>query len=167
MQKTALRYMTYGRIVGYKGEEYKLLGDMGEAEAGQVKAVRMAEKRRYELLLAWSRNQSSGLKEEEQKEMGALVRLIPCKDCVPVEKVRFINSDYKTLFTVTAGDKVNINGRAYEVYPLDEGAYHISLVDENGDNACVTYGGCFHICQFAELAEKNGWDVSPVKEEST
>lgn len=155
------QYMNYGRIVRYSDTEYRLIQDMDEAENGNVKAIRLNDYRRYDLLRAWSRNHV-GLTEEQRQEMDSLVCFIPCDECVPTDKIRFIDPNYNTLFTVTNGDTVRVNGSEYEVYALDEGAYHIALIDKDGHNAANVYGGCFHICQFAEIAEKNNWNVEPV-----
>lgn len=71
-------------------------------------------------------------------------------------KIRFINSDYKTLFILNDGDKVRIvspDGEKAdrEVKGLGD-AYHVKI----GYNT-------FHICQFAELMERNGNTLIPLR----
>jgi hypothetical protein len=76
--------------------------------------------------------------------------------------IRFINSEYKTLFTVPDGGYININRENGEILTrqcryhgethLDIGNLHFQL---------------YHICQFAEMMEKNGSTYEPCPEPET
>ena len=69
--------------------------------------------------------------------------------------IRFINPEYKTIFTLENGDNIMIihqNGTSdiRECQYIDE--YHTEI----GDNI-------YHICQFAEIMERNGSTVVPYR----
>lgn len=71
-------------------------------------------------------------------------------------EIRFINSNYDTLFRLTDGDKVRI------VYP--DGETVDREVKGVGDGCHVQVGySTFHICQFAEIMERNGNTVIPLR----
>lgn len=71
-------------------------------------------------------------------------------------KIRFINSDYKTLFILNDGDKVRIVSPDGETVDRE--------VKGVGDGYHVQVGyNIFHICQFAELMEQNGNTVIPLR----
>lgn len=71
-------------------------------------------------------------------------------------KIRFINSDYRTLFILNDGDKVRI------VHP--DGEKVDRVVHGVGDGYHVQIGyNTFHICHFAELMERNGNTVIPLR----
>lgn len=70
--------------------------------------------------------------------------------------IRFINSNYKTLFTIPDGGKIKFtNGHSGEVkectckYIDDYHFYFDTLF--------------FHICQFAEMCERNGHKAEPIE----
>ena len=71
--------------------------------------------------------------------------------------IRFIDSNYKTLFHVPDGGYIKVHSAwdgKNQVFPckyIDE--YHVQV----GIN-------CYHICQFAEFMERNGNTYEPVKE---
>lgn len=73
--------------------------------------------------------------------------------------VRFIDSFYNTLFTIPDGEKIRVT---YKDGTTDEKVcryiddYHME----------VSFGNCnlFHICEFAELMERNGIKVEPIEE---
>jgi len=73
------------------------------------------------------------------------------------QKIRFINSSYKTLFYVDDGDEieVEINGvwKRYKVQYLDD--FHIK-----------TANMVFHICEFAQRLEKAGQRYRPANSET-
>ena len=71
--------------------------------------------------------------------------------------IRFIDSNYKTLFHVPDGGEIKVhsswdnNDRVLGCKYIDE--YHVDIS-----------GNCYHICQFAELMERNGNTYEPLKE---
>ena len=71
------------------------------------------------------------------------------------QQIRFIDSHYKTLFQVEDGGYIVLKNKEQELlkpcHYVD--AYHSRIGQE-----------VFHICQFAELAEKNGVTYRPEKE---
>lgn len=71
-------------------------------------------------------------------------------------KIRFINSDYKTLFILNDGDKVRIVSPDGETVDRE--------VKGIGDGYHVQVGySTFHICQFAEIMERNRNTVIPLR----
>ena len=150
--KEQRRFMRYGKRVMFQNHEYKLVADMTE-EKETVKAVPVDEYRRYELLTAWSRN-SVGLTEEQQEELAAIPQNIPCEECEPANRIRFITSGYQTLFEVSDLGRIFVNGKEKMVVYIDD--YHFYLVNGTG------WAECYHICEFAELCEHNGIAVHPV-----
>lgn len=70
--------------------------------------------------------------------------------------IRFIDSQYNTLFHVADGGKIRINcfdGKKMEFECKYLDPYHVEIS-----------GNCYHICQFAEFMERNGNTYEPVKE---
>lgn len=159
MLKQFAKYMKWGKEVknSYTDAVYKLVENMDESKE-TVKAVNMDNWRRYELLRAWSRNHV-GVSEEEAKEMKGYEEELKIADIVPNNKVRFITSDYKTKFEVKDLSTVSVNRTMARVAYLDE--CHFTFVDKINTNL---YGGCFHICQFAEICEQNGIEVKAIDE---
>lgn len=158
MDKQFARYMRIGKKVEIAGTVYQLIEDMRENKE-TVKAVNEKNLRRYELLRAWSRNHV-GVTEEQAQEMKGYEEELVIESVEPHNKVRFITSDYKTKFEVNDLSNVIVDGVTARVAYLDE--CHFTFVDKINTNL---YGGCFHICQFAELCEKNGIEVKPVEKE--
>lgn len=156
MNKEFAKYMTYGLKVEdiSSGTKYKLIEKMS-ADKDTVRAVALDNVQRYELLKAWSHNQV-GVTPEEQAEMEKYEVAVCIDSVTPIDKLRFITPDYKTKFEVTNLDKVLVNGKENIVVYMDE--YHFTFAG----NGLHLWGGCFHICQFAELCEKNGIDVAPL-----
>ena len=163
IRKEDYRYFTYGRRVLYDGQQWELRGSMSENVDGMVPAVCAEDVRRHELLTAWKHNHV-GLTPEQEAELAGLVHLIPCEACEPADIVRFIDPSYRELFRVTSGDRISVNGDVYRVFSLDTGAYHIAITDGEGRVAGKTLGSCFHICEFAEIAQRRGWHVAPVEQ---
>jgi len=76
--------------------------------------------------------------------------------------IRFVNSKYKTLFTIPDGDKIQIT--------LDNGERHTRICRYIDDYHFQTIRGVeekyinnFHICEFAELMEQGGNNVIPLR----
>jgi len=70
--------------------------------------------------------------------------------------IRFIDPNYNLKFTVPDGGKITINYstgdcREYRCRYIDD--YHVEVGDF-----------LYHICEFAELIDRNGYSVNPVKE---
>lgn len=169
MVKEFAKYMTWGKIVEslHTGTTFKLIEDM-DKKKDTVRAVSMENWKRYDLLKAWIRNydqavwgfrdkysqkDADGWKAEKQSYEVELKI-----DCIkPCNKIRFITPDYKTKFEVENLSLISVNGKAARVAYLDE--THFTFVDTVSMNL---YGGCFHICQFAELCERDGIEVKPL-----
>lgn len=71
--------------------------------------------------------------------------------------IRFINSDYETLFHIPDGGRIRIT------YPDREPAERVCrFIDEYH----TAVGNChYHICEFAERMEKNGATYEPKPQE--
>ena len=159
MLKKFAKYMRYGKKVEYgpAGIIYNLVQDMPtDGNARSVLAVREDKWERYSLLKTWSGNHV-GLTEDEQKEMSGYVESLEIEAVTPGNTIRFITSDYQTKFRVMDLTQIRVNGEVARVAYLDE--HHFTFVDAFAVNL---WGGCFHICQFAELCEAEGIEVEPV-----
>jgi hypothetical protein len=174
MTKDFARYMTYGKKVEslYTADTFKLIEDMS-ADKDTVKVVQENEYEVYNRLRAWERSTDNGLWERltasgktkegvsaERKGMEQDLRIDAIRPC---DKVRFITSDYKTLFFVNNFNRVMVtfsDGKTVvaRVAYIDE--CHFTFVDGIAMNL---YGGAFHICQFAEECERTGCKVSEVE----
>jgi hypothetical protein len=67
--------------------------------------------------------------------------------------IRFINSEYQTLFTIPDGGYININKENGEILTR-KCRYHGETHLEVGTNI-------YHICEFAEICERNGHSYEP------
>ena len=80
------------------------------------------------------------------------------------KEIRFIDSNYKELFRIPDGGKINITLNDGEQLIrqckyIDDYHFQLSEVDSS-------YGNVYHICQFAELMERNGNTYEPVQKDS-
>ena len=76
--------------------------------------------------------------------------------------IRFIDSHYNDLFHIPDGGRIRITrGNGEELIRQCKyiDGYHLSLHKE-GDE----YGNTFHICEFAEICERNGNTYEPIIE---
>lgn len=158
MLKQFARYMKDGKEVesSYTGAVFKLIQGMDENKP-TVLAVNMENWKRYSLLKAWSNNHV-GVTDEQRAEMEGYEESLEIEAVVPHNTIRFITPDYEPKFEVKDLDRVLVNGKAARVAYLDE--YHFTFADTFAMNL---WGGCFHICQFAELCESNGIEVQPMR----
>lgn len=161
MDRALLKHMTYGkRVKDHDGTAYMLLEDADKTGANpEVYAVREENLRRYELLRAWRQNWDRDPRFRERfthnidecmVEFFSLRELIDLTAMEPADKIRFITTDYKTLFEVNNLDFVKVNGEEKRAIFLD--SHHFKF--ENG--------WFYHICEFAEMCERHGAKVEPV-----
>ncbi len=76
--------------------------------------------------------------------------------------IRFVNSKYKTLFTIPDGDKIQItldNGESHSRICRYIDDYHFQIIRGVEEK----YINNFHICEFAELLERGGNTVIPLR----
>ncbi len=168
MDKQYAKFMRCGKLViNRTGEAFKLLDNMDERH-DDVAAILVKNEDRYRLIRCWQRNWANDesfrarFKEDIVKlaaEADAYEERILVADVEPANYVRFITSSYKEKFKVRDLDCVMVNDEKRMVVYVDE--THFSFADGKGSNL---FGGCFHICQYAELCEKNGIRVAPIKE---
>lgn len=71
--------------------------------------------------------------------------------------IRFIDSGYNTLFHICDGDTIKVNSAW-------DGKAHFFPCKYVDDYHFEIQGNCYHICQFAELMERNGNTYEPVSE---
>jgi hypothetical protein len=71
-------------------------------------------------------------------------------------EIRFITPDYKELFRIPDGGRIVVTRPDGEEYIAE-----CKYLDETHFSA---NGTCWHICQFAEVQERNGAAVKPVTE---
>lgn len=73
-----------------------------------------------------------------------------------MNRIRFIDSKYRTLFKINDGDKIKIksdNGeKVYICRYIDD--YHFKIFGN---------GRVFHICEFAEQMKRNGTTYEPAE----
>ena len=161
MVKQFAKYMKYGKVVecSWTAGHYKLIEDMDEAKE-TVMAVAVDNWRRYELLGAWMRNwdkdekfreRFTGNIEECAKERKGYEEELRIKYVKPANRIRFITSEYKTIFEADDLSMVLVDGKSKRAYYIDE--YHFGFVG----------GLAYHICQFAEICERSGIEVKPIE----
>lgn len=166
MNKKYAKYMRYGKTVKSQWTEalYKLVEDMDENN-DTVKAVSMDVLRRYDLLNAWIRNYNHDKSFRErftldikecEKERDSYVQELRISDVTPADKIRFIYPDYTDKFEVTNLSNVLVNGKPRRVIYID--GYHFAFADTHA---------MFHICEFAELCQRNGLTVKPQENNTT
>lgn len=172
MDKKYAKYMRSWKLVKNErtGTEYKLLEDMDEGK-DTVKAVNTEVLKRYELLSAWIRNwdeNSCGFRdrftediESCRAERKGYEEHIRVSDVEPANMVRFITPDYKEKFRVRDLTLINVDGKPARVVYLDD--CHFAFAD---GISLSFFGGCLHICHFAELCQRGGICVEPADEES-
>ena len=171
MVKDFAKFMKWGKTVesNWTGEVYQLIEDMGDGDT--VKAVSLTNWNRYHMLKAWIINwesNSCGFRERFKKdgkniedcktEKQGYEEELKISEITPHDKIRFITPSYETKFEVADLTLVSVNGTAARVAYIDE--YHFTFVDKINVNL---YGGCFHICQFAEICEKENVEVKPIE----
>lgn len=155
MEKAFVKYMKYGKEVksSYTEEEYKIVED--ECTNDVLKCVSVRNYDRYNTLKAWKRNKVHEKEPEkyieDEREKKSYEIELRIADLIPNNFVRFIYSNYKSKFEVRDLTNVIVNGKVKRVVYLDE--YHFMFEEDNV---------CYHICQFAEMCEKNGMTVKPI-----
>lgn len=166
MNKAYRKFMRWGSLVKstYSGNEYKTIEQMTE-DTDTVLAVGVENWNRWELLKAWERNweRDAAFRERFDKDIDACVEerksyevILNVDYITPEDVIRFITPDYKTKFTVKNFGTVKVNGKIRRVFYL--GQCHFGfLTEKNGE------GDIFHICEFAELCERNGIDVQKIE----
>lgn len=154
MVKSFIRYIRFGHRVRslYTGEEYKLVEDL--KDEGETKAVKPEDYGRY---IRLSAKGNGNLSEDEKIELERMIIPIRYTGIEPADIVRFIDSQYNELFRVKNLGRILLNGKEKRVAYIDD--YHFTFTDDAGPYSC------FHICQFAELVEKNGMQLEPVKKD--
>lgn len=167
MDRKYAKYMKYGKTVKSRltGKTFKLVEDMDEKKS-TVEVVNIENKARYDLLGAWIRNweqnccgfreRFEGNIEDCRKERQSYVEKVKISDVEPNDVIRFITPGYETKFEVKDLSVVSVGGKLARVVYVDD--YHFSFAYCDMSIWC----GCFHICQYAELCERNGIEVKPI-----
>lgn len=167
MDKMFAPYMTYGKMVKshWTDNVFKLIENMDKT-ADFVRGVAVEHWGRYQTLKAWEQNwktNSGGFRErftgdieEVEQERISYETELKISDVSPENKVRFITPDYKAKFEVKDFGRVKVNGEVRRVAYIDD--YHFYFLDRKTGRA----GGCYHICEFAELCESRGIDIQPI-----
>ena len=70
--------------------------------------------------------------------------------------IRFITSDYKDLFQLPDGGSI--------VVTHENGEQYVGICKFLDETHTEINGNCYHICQFAEMLERNGSKAEPEKE---
>ena len=140
------KYMKYGKRVLFRGNGYRLIEDMPD-EGDLVNVVPQHSYERYHTLL--ERKRKGVITDAGNEELNALPLKIKIDESLPGNRIRFINSRYDTLFEVGDLEDVTVNGKQKKVFYIDD--YHFGFVN----------GPFYHICEFAELCERNGITVTP------
>lgn len=142
------QYLMYMKKVVVKGKSYRqahLHNDYKDGYIFLVEAELFAE---YETLNAWKRNgvmakMSPDGREEALARLEAYVSKYSLDEVESADRIRFIDLQYKTAFTVPNFGYIVVNGERRQVYFIDE--YHFGFAG----------GDVYHIRQWAELCEKN------------
>lgn len=72
------------------------------------------------------------------------------------KRIRFIDSNYNTLFTIADGESIIVKS-----YNGHEDIRKCEYID---DYHTLIGSSVFHICQYAEICERNGATYRPAKE---
>jgi hypothetical protein len=72
--------------------------------------------------------------------------------------IRFIDSGYKTLFTIKDGDSIKLTSG----YDGEAKTLKCRFIDEAHITLIGKYHNDYHICQFAEIMERNGSKYEPI-----
>lgn len=137
------------------GNEYIVI-EYPEREYDFLKCVKSENYERWHLLRAWRNNgvhKDTPEWESDDAERASYELAMFADDLIPIDKIRFITPYYKDRFTVISGGKILFNGKEKRVVYID--ATHFYLVGKCWDS--------YHICQFAEICERNNITVEPVK----
>ncbi|MCC8045823.1 MAG: hypothetical protein LIP12_10040 [Clostridiales bacterium] len=157
MDKVFFKHMYFGKTIkcSWTEDEYRLM-ENADTDDGTVKAVNVENLQRYNLLTAWL---SNGVSEKEDRleadreERESLFETLKLSDCVPADKIRFITPQYETLFEVPDLGRVKVNGEIRRVNWVDD--FHFEFIEPR-------YSGCYHICEFAEIAKMNGLKIEKI-----
>ncbi len=139
----------------YTGEVYRTVEDEFTRDPDGTECV--AEKDYKQYLNLKSKEEIGALTEEEKKQLSTMVTYADAGSFETADTIRFITPKYETLFRIRNLGRILVNGTEKRVVYLDD--THFTFTEGSGAF------GCFHICQFAELVEKNGWTVEPIEED--
>lgn len=154
---------TYAEHIGFgsrvrdidSGEVYRIVEDEFTREPYGTECV--AEKDYKQYLNLKAKEEIGTLSEEEKNRLSDMVTYADAASFETADTIRFITSKYETLFRIRNLGRIIVNGTEQRVVYLDD--THFTFTEGSGAF------GCFHICHFAELVEKNGWTVEPVEED--
>ena len=167
MRSENAKYMkAYKHVKSKDGSVYRLAEDMS-ANLVTVAAVAQNDIGRCDLLTAWIQNweHMDGFRKRAQESPDFIsvdewkreresyeVQLV-IAELQPADTVRFITSCYDELFRVPDLGFVRVNGEKRKVRYCDD--YHFGFVEPDR--------GTYHICEFAELCERNGHIVEKIE----
>ena len=165
MNKKYAKFMRYGKTVKSQWTDtiFKLIEDMNE-DKETVRGVSLDVLNRYDLLNAWIRNYKNDKSFREkftmdikkcENERDSYEQELLISDVKPADKIRFIYPDYTSKFEADDLSNILVDGKARKVIYVD--AYHFAFVDT---------GRVFHICEYAELCDKNKIKVKPQENNS-
>ena len=165
MERKYVRFMTYGKNVKVAEKVFVLIENATPTK-DMVKVVASEHAKRYQLLCKWCENWDHDFRfrarfhldiQKVRREKETYVIEIPIDCMEAIDQIRFIDPTYKTLFHVKNFGQIKIGDETYIVSHIDD--YHFYLLDPNEESA---YERCFHICQFAEICDRNHLTVEPV-----
>ncbi|MBR6476364.1 MAG: hypothetical protein IKS98_13110 [Lachnospiraceae bacterium] len=162
MEKKFSRFLRYNLVRDKAGNKYRLQNYCKE-EVDTVTCVKEENEGEYERLI-YAR-QRRDLAPVESARISELEILLPVEEVEVSDFVRFITPKYDIKFIVKNLGYVSVNGEKRLVVSHGDGA-HFSFYCEK-ENGEFAYRGIYHICEFAEMTEKNNLCVEPLSETFT
>lgn len=167
MEKKFVRFIDYGKRLLHKNtkKEYIVVDTdvtrnarkQQDAELFDFLCVERANYSHYERLGAWIRNNVDPAKTESYKiERASFEMLLKCDEVESLNEIEFITPAYKEKFKVRNFGWVSLSTSDKPKQVVYYDATHFGFLSETGYVSNV-----YHICQFAEMCERNGIEVKP------
>lgn len=162
MDKKYSRFLRYNPVKDKAGNMYKLQNYCSE-EVDTVIATKPENEEEYDSLI-YAR-QRRDLTPEETARISKLEVRLPIEEVEVADFVRFITPKYDNKFIIKNLGYVSVNGEKRLVAHYGDKVHFAFYYEkENGEFA---YRGMYHICEFAEMCEKNSLVVEPISETYT
>lgn len=162
MEKKFSRFLRYNIVKDKAGNVYKAQV-YADSELDTVVCTKIKDGEEYDRLI-YAR-QRRDLTPEESARIEELEIHLPVEEVEVSDFVRFITPKYDIKFIVKNLGYVSVNGKKRLVVGYGDGA-HFTFYHEK-ENGEFAYRGIYHICEFAEMTEKNNLCVEPISETYT
>ena len=162
MEKKYSRFLRYNLVRDKAGNVYKAQV-YADSELDTVVCTKIKDGEEYDRLI-YAR-QRRDLTPTESARIEELEIHLPVEEVEVADFVRFINPKYDNKFIIRNLGYVSVNGERRLVVHYGDGV-HFTFYHEK-ENGEFAYRGIYHICEFAEMTEKNNLCVEPLSETFT